>query len=372
MRPRTPVAPAAFFAPAGLVVLFALGLSPAGADAARLTDPAADPAADTVRDTARFEFAEPHMGTAFRVVLFADDSAEAAAAAEAAFAVIADLDARLSDWDPDSELSRLSEVAGTAEGREVSPELWGALSLARAWAERSDGAFDPTVGPLSRLWRWSARRGELPDSARLARARAAVGWRHLRLEGGGDDRAVRPAAPARPEHEQDASEARAASARRVVYLDRPGMALDLGGIAKGIAADAALSELTRRGFPGSLVDAGGDLALGDPPPGAEGWRVAVGSVEVEGEAAAGTVVLANVGVASSGDRYRYLEVDGVRYSHILDPRTGLGVRGPRTVTVIAPDAATADVLASALSVMEAEAGRALVASVPGARIPSFW
>ncbi|HUG40899.1 MAG TPA: FAD:protein FMN transferase [Longimicrobiales bacterium] len=278
------------------------------------------------------------MGTTFRVVLFAPDSATAAAGAAAAFERIADLDRRLSDYDPESELSRLAEVAGAGHGRAVSPALADILAIARGWSERTGGAFDVTVGPLTRLWRWSARRGELPDSVRLARARAAVGWRCLDVD----------------------------TATGVVRLARPGMALDLGGIAKGYAADAALAELARRGLRAALVDAGGDIAMGDAPPGEEGWHVAV---EREGGAAAGgALVVANAGVATSGAAFRYFEAGGFRYSHIVDPRTGLGVTRSRAVTVVAPDATTADVLASALSVLDDAAGRALVASVPGARV----
>ena len=285
--------------------------------------------ADSLR---RFEFAEPHLGTTFRVAFFAPDSASAAAGAVAAFDVIRDLDRRFSDYDPESEVSRLAEVAGRDGGRAVSGELADILAIARGWSERTDGAFDVTVGPLTRLWRWSARRGELPDSDRLARARAAVGWRRLEVD----------------------------PATRVVRLTRRGMAIDLGGIAKGYAADAALAELARLGLRSALVEAGGDMALGDPPPGRRGWRVAV-------EAVGRTVVLANAGVATSGDRFRYFEAGGVRYSHIVDPRTGLGVTRPRTVTGIARDATTADAVASALTVLDDAAGRTLVGSVPGAR-----
>ncbi len=289
-------------------------------------------------DPRRFEFAERHMGTTFRIVMFAPDSATAADAAAGAFAMIAALDRLFSDYDPSSEVSRLGEVAGREGGREVSRELHDILSIARTWSERTGGAFDVTVGPLTRLWRWSARRGELPDSARLAAARAAVGWRYLELDG-----------PA-----------------RAVRLTRPGMAIDLGGIAKGYAADAALAELARRGLRSALVDAGGDIATGEAPPGEAGWRVAV-DADGAADGPARTVVLASAGVATSGDHFRYFEADGVRYSHVLDPRTGLGVTRPMAVTVIAPDATTADVLASTLSVMDEAAGRALVASVPGAR-----
>jgi thiamine biosynthesis lipoprotein len=333
-------------ATAALSMLAAAGLggapAPYPAAAAYPTAPAA--AVSPVDSLRRFAFAERHMGSPFRVLVFAPDSAAAAEGAEAAFDVIGRLDRLLSDYDPDSELSRLGEVAGRAGGREVSRELLDALHTARSWAERTNGAFDPTIGPLTRLWRWSSRRGALPDSARLARARAAVGWRALEV-----DRAARR-----------------------VRLTRPGMALDLGGIAKGYAADAALAALARLGLRSALVDAGGDIAVGDPPPGEAGWRVAVdGGAVAEGtagEAPAAPLVLARVGVATSGDAYRFIEVDGVRYSHIVDPRTGLGVTRPDAVTVIAPDATTADVLASALSVLDGTEGRRLMASVPGARI----
>lgn len=321
---------------------------------------AAVAAAVSVRDLdlTRFEFAAEHMGTTFRIVVFAPDSATAADGAGAAFAVVARLDGRLSDWDPESELSRLGEVAGTGVGRPVSRELWRALSLARHWAERTDGAFDPTVGPLTRLWRWSARRGELPDSARLAQARASVGWRHLGLVGGTGTADAEDGAPA-------------GSGDRVVRLERPGMALDLGGIAKGLAADAALAELARRDLHAALVDAGGDIALGSPPPGRTGWTVGVDDGHGTASAPSPIRPLAHVGIATSGDRYRSFEVDGVRYSHIIDPRTGLGVSRPRSVTVIAPDATTADVLASALSVLDPAAGRTLVDSLPGVRVHRY-
>jgi thiamine biosynthesis lipoprotein len=130
------------------------------------------------------------------------------------------------------------------------------------------------------------------------------------------------------------------------------MSLDLGGIAKGFAAAVALDTLRGRGVDAALVDAGGDLALGRAPPGSEGWRVEFSGGEVH--------ALSDVAVATSGDRYRFMEVDGVRYSHIVDPRTGLGMRDAPTVAVVAPGAVTADVLASALSLLSPEAGRALV------------
>lgn len=264
------------------------------------------------------------MGTVFRVVVHAPDRARAEAAADAAFAVVARLDSLFSDYRPDSEVARVARTAGEGGAVPASAELLAVLERAATWSARTGGAFDVTAGPLTRLWRWSSRRGELPDPGRLARARAAVGHRHLVVD----------------------------AAAGTVRLERPGMALDLGGIGKGFAADAALRELARRGLASALVDAGGDVAVGDPPPGRAGWRIAVPG--------GGALVLSGAGVATSGDRHRHIEVDGVRYSHVVDPRTGLGVPDAPTVTVVAPDATTADVLASALGVLGPEEGRRLV------------
>lgn len=277
----------------------------------------------------RYEFSEPHMGTAFRIVLYAADRCTAEHAAASAYSVVERLDSTFSDYHADSEVSRLSSTEA-GQVRSISPELARLLTTASLWSKRTHGAFDVTVGPLTRLWRWSSRRGELPDEARLAEAKARVGYESLEVDG----------------------------AAHTIVFERAGMALDLGGIAKGYAADAALAELRRLGFERAFVDAGGDLALGVAPPGRKGWRV-----DVPGH----TVLwLAETAVATSGDRHRYVEIDGVRYSHILDPRTGHGMTTASTVTVVAPDATTADVLATALGLMDAEAGATLVRSLDGA------
>lgn len=270
------------------------------------------------------------MGTAVRLVIYAPDRSAADAGAAAAFATVARLDSLFSDYRNDSEIAGLAAAAGTpSAARPVSPELGAVLDTALVWAERTGGAFDVTVGPLTRLWRWAIRRGEWPDSARLAEARAAAG-----IDGLVRDREAGTAA-----------------------LRRPGMSLDLGGIAKGFAAAAVLDTLRARGLTAVLVDAGGDLALGAAPPGEEGWRIEFPDGSVRR--------LSGVGVATSGDRYQALERDGVRYSHIVDPRTGVGVPHAPTVAVVAPSATTADVLASALSVLEAAEGRRLVAGLDG-------
>ena len=272
------------------------------------------------------------MGSRARIVVYAEnDPTEAAADA---FDRIAELERVLSDYDQSSEAMRLTRAPAGA-WQVVSPDLLDVLVRSQRLWIASSGAFDPTVGPLTRLWRDARRSGELPSEAELAEARHATGFEHVEI----DERLGR------------------------VRLSRDGMTLDFGGIGKGYAAGAALAVLRDAGFPASLVDMGGDLALGSPPPGARGWRIAIatGLDEQRDE------WLRDVGVATSGDLERFIEIDGVRYSHIVDPRTGLGLTRRVAVAVVSPEPWFADAAASAASVSPGLA-RDLERMVPGTRI----
>ena len=273
------------------------------------------------------------MGTRARIVLHAESEPAAAAAAAQAFGTIEHLDAVLSDYRKDSELSRLTEQP-PGHWIPVSADLSAVIRSATTVSERTDGAFDLTVGPLVALWRQARRTGVLPAPEAIEAARARTGWRHLRLEG---DRA---------------------------RLERPGMSLDPGGIGKGYAAQAALRTLAVIGHTDSMVDLGGDLALGDPPLGSSGWRLAIR----DGLALERIEFLANTCVATSGDTEQSVEIDGVRYAHILDPRTGWALTTRRAATVIHPDGGTADALASAACVLGPARIPDLVRAFPGARI----
>jgi thiamine biosynthesis lipoprotein ApbE len=178
----------------------------------------------------RHEFASPHMGTQARIVVYADDSARAEAAAQAAFVRIAELDQRLSDYRDTSEVSALARAAGGAP-LAVSPDVVAVLEAAQDTARWSEGAFDVTCGPLSRLWRRAGRTSVLPDPTEIAEARALVGFSRLELD---------PAAG-------------------TACLAAPGMRLDLGAIAKGYAADEALRTLRRLGLDAALVELGTTL-----------------------------------------------------------------------------------------------------------------
>ncbi len=267
---------------------------------------------------ARFEFAEPHMGTTIRLVLYAPDQGTASRWAEHSFSTFQRLDSLFSDYRADSEISALAASAGSGGAMPVSAELIEVLTLAQDWNARTEGAFDVTVGSMTQLWRWAIRRGELPDEGRLQGAREQVDASALRLD----------------------------LTAGTASLALSGMSLDLGGIAKGYTAQRVLDALREGGIVHAMIDAGGDLVLGAAPPGEPGWRVEFPDGQIH--------YLADLAVAASGDRYQYLDVGGVRYSHILDPMTGLGIQDAPTVVVVAADGATADVLASALTVLAAD------------------
>lgn len=270
----------------------------------------------------RFAFTEPHMGTAFQAIVYAPDRSAAERAARAAFARIAELDGIMSDYRPASELMRLCARAG-GEPVQVSDDLFVVLSRADEVSRRSGGAFDVTVGPVTRLWRRARRTHQLPEPDQLKKALALVGYDKVKL----DEKA------------------------HTVRLTTPGMLLDLGGIAKGYTADEALKVLKKHGIDRALVAAGGDIAVSGPPPGAEGWRVVIVPLTDAEKDVPRTLILHDMAVSTSGDAEQYLEIDGVRYSHLIDPRTGLGLTGRRNVTVVALAGILSDSLTKVVSVL---------------------
>jgi thiamine biosynthesis lipoprotein len=276
------------------------------------------------------------MGTMFRIVLYAPDENSAATASRAAFARIAALDHIMSDYDDSSELMQLCRAAG-GPAVEASEDLYRVIAAAQKLSAQSDGAFDVTVGPVVQLWRRARRRHELPDSERLASARTLVGYENIRLD----------------------------PARRTVQLLKPGTQLDLGGIAKGDAADQALAVLNRHRITRALVAAAGDIAMGDPPADRRDWRIGIEAFESPTSPPSKVIGLHNGGVSTSGDSEQHVEIAGVRYSHIVDPKTGMALTGRRSVTVTASKDITADCYATAVCVLGHERGLRLINETPG-------
>lgn len=285
-------------------------------------------------------YSERIMGTEFRITISAN-SGNQSDAADKAFARGKELDRKLSDYRSDSELMRLCEKAGTGPVT-VSDDLFAVMTEAQKISEVSDGAFDVTVGPVVRLWRLARRLRELPDEKELKEAMTKVGYKLVTLD---------------PE-------------KKTIALSQSGMNLDLGGIAKGFAAEEMMTVLREAGFPRALVAAGGDIVVGDPPIGAEGWKVQIAKLE-PGELPP-ALVLHNTAISTSGDAEQFVEIGGKRYAHIVNPATGLGLTDRFAVTVIAKNGTTADALATAAAVLGPERGLKLVQSFPEASARFVW
>jgi len=273
------------------------------------------------------------MGVTWTVTAFAESLSKAEKAITAALDEVSRLEQVLSDYKPTSELCQLSALAPTLSPTPVSPELWEVLVQATAWRDRSHGAFDPTVGVFTDLWRKSRQTKRMPLARQLVAARNASGPDTLRLEDG-----------------------------HKVSLLKPDMRLDLGGIGMGFAIDQGLNILKVNDIVAGMIDASGDIGVIGRPPNSAGWRVEVDALGRQPEKNRCEdlppffITLEDASVTTSGDAFQAVEIEGIRYSHIVDPRTGIGVVGSTGVTVIAPDATTADALATTLSVLGPEAG----------------
>ena len=283
-----------------------------------------------------FVATRPAMGILFTVRAYGRSEAHVKAAARAALDRVEDLNRLLSDYDPDSELMRLC-AKGHNKWHPVSKDLFDVLRRAKEIAAKTNGAFDPTIGPAVQLWRKTRKTLELPRTQVLAEAMERMGHDLFELQDGG---------------------------RRVRFL-KPGMRLDLGGIAKGYAVDEALRIMRDHNCSQALVDGGGDLALGDAPPKKPGWVIAVEEPEPGRPLQLLLPPLANCGVATSGDMYQRIVIGERSYSHILDPATGLGLQQSHQATVVAKSAMDADAWASALCVLGWNDGRPLLPTNPG-------
>jgi thiamine biosynthesis lipoprotein len=275
------------------------------------------------------------MGTLVRITLYTSSEDAARKAFESAFARIAELDRILSDYQPDSELNQLTRKA-LGRPTHVSKDLLAVLAASQELSEATDGAFDVTQGPVIRLWRAARKAGRLPDDRALKEAASRSGFRKLHVN----------------------------ATRQTVMLEQSDMALDVGAIGKGYAASESLTVLRGLGIRSALVAVSGDLAFSDAPPGQRGWRI-----DIHDDPALAAVPrvleLTNAAVSTSGASEQHLDINGRRYSHVIDPSSGIGIDGDITVTVIAQRGLDADGLDTAVSVLGRDRGLALIESRPG-------
>jgi thiamine biosynthesis lipoprotein len=265
------------------------------------------------------------MGMMVHLTVWAPSVEQGQQACATAFRRIREINLKLSDYEPTSELSQFCRKAGQGP-QPISEELLTVLAAAQRLARLSEGRYDPTAGPLSRLWREVRQTGQPPDRQAVREAIALVDYRKLVLD----------------------------SDTRTADLKRPGMLLDLGGIAKGYAGDEALLVLQQHGIHHAAFEAGGDKVLGRAPPGTKGWKIESPQADKP------PLLLENCAVSISGDTEQYLEIDGHRYSHVIDPRTGWGVDSRQMCIAIAPQGLLSDPLATLGTLMPGEEFKLLV------------
>jgi len=275
-----------------------------------------------------YEYRQIHMGVQARLAVYAPDEETAVRACRAAYKRIAQLDDVMSDYRPSSELMRLCAKAG-GDPVPVSEDLFRVLERSMELSARTNGAFDITVGPLVRLWREARKSGKLPAGEDLAAAKELCGWQKIKLD----------------------------REKRTVGLLVRGMKLDLGAIAKGYACDGAIAVLKAEGIASAVCEIGGDIVVSGAPPGRPGWIIEVTNDLPGGKSR--KIFVKDRAISTSGDSEQFVVIDGQRYSHIVDPRTGLGLTHSMLVTIVAKDGLTSDGLSTAASVLDPERGRKL-------------
>lgn len=271
------------------------------------------------------------MGTTAWVTITGRGESEAAEAADAVFRELYRIESVMSTWKSSSELSRLNaDARGLPIG--VSGELYALVDSALSYSRMTFGAFDATIRPLVLLWGFQGGEPRLPSQAAIDSARSLVGWERVALD----------------------------SAAFTITLP-PGMQIDVAGIAKGYAVDRSAVILAERGIRSALVNLGGNIRAIGRPADSGGWRIGVRD-PLGGTATVGIVQLVDAAIATSGNYENFVEVDGRRYGHLIDPRSGRPVESVLSVTVVAPTALAADALSTGFFILgPAETAAALEA-----------
>ncbi len=269
----------------------------------------------------RHTYQQDLMGTRFFITLYTDDEKTADLAAKEAFQLAAKINDSCSDYDVTSELMRLNADPSN-QAIPISDLLFDVLNAALQISQQTHGAYDPTLGHHSYNWRMARKKGILPTPEKIAAAKAARGWKNLQLDRN----------------------------HQTVTKNIEDMRIDLGGIAKGYAAEKMLQFLKTQGITRASITAGGEVRLGDPPPDAKGWEITLKTLDTIHQLIPQTLTLSNCAISTSGDLHQSITIDGQRYSHICNPDTGLGLTTRISATVIGPNATITDALATALCV----------------------
>ena len=274
------------------------------------------------------------MGSSFNISVVANDSTVAEEWITMGMAEISRIEHLISSWDKGSETTAINLQAGKKKAT-VSKELFSLIQRSNAISKLTDGAFDISYASVDQLWNFNGEEAKMPSTAALKASVAKIGYEQIVMD----------------------------PSRQTVFLSREGMKIGFGAIGKGYAADCVKELLKKAGVPGGIVNASGDMVVWGKDPKGEAWKIGIVNPLNKNKVFA-RFSLENNAVVTSGDYERYLFLDGHRYGHIIDPRTGLPAKGVVSCTVFAPKAELADALATALFVMGIETGIAFIDQLP--------
>ena len=270
----------------------------------------------------RFEFSNNKMGSSFNIIFYHTDSAEAVSLAKECILIVDSLNNIFSDYSSESEISKLTLQVNQKDIK-VSDELFAMIIRSKDAWKRSGQTFDITIGALTQLWRKAKKENRFPSEAEIKAAKDLTGFKNLTIN----------------------------ERSKTIAFQKPGIRFDFGGIVPGYVAQRVMDFLKTKNINIALVDASGDIVMSGAPPGKNGWTIGINLPENENEIWDKKLDLKNFAVSTSGDVYRYTIHNGIKYSHIIDPRTGYGVTSQRNVTVITKYGADADWLATACSIL---------------------
>lgn len=277
-----------------------------------------------------FSHTEKRMGSNFGYTAVHVRDTAAWEAILAADAEVVRIEKLISSWDPNSQTSEINRMAGI-EPVEVEPELYGLIARSLKISRLTEGCFDISFASIDRLWKFDGSMTQLPDEADIRASVARINYQNIILD---------------PE-------------RHSVFLKEKGMKIGFGGIGKGYAANRAAAVMKEMGIEAGVVNAGGDLLAWGSDPKGEPWHVGIADPEKPGTVLA-WIPAFDGAIVTSGDYERFAMIDGVRYSHIIDPRTGYPATGIKSVTITCPDAELADAIATSVFVLGVEKGKELV------------
>ncbi|XZE18239.1 FAD:protein FMN transferase [Pirellulaceae bacterium SH449] len=281
-------------------------------------------AQELAKELRRFEYSQPIMGTELKIILYAREETSVALAVNALLEELEEQAKPINNYAQTSEVSKLANMAIETD-IVLSRQLGELLYESKRWYDLTDGVFDVTSGSILALWSQSRKKLRVPAQQELTTAKDRSGWKNIALTSGSN------------------------KYETLRFLSE-GIVVNVSGIATGYLVDIAMKTLKEQGIESALIDIGGDIIVSEPPPGSEGWTIDIASLD-SGDVVQKRITIRNQAVTTSGDLNQYTEIDGVRYSHLVDPVIGAPISRRCSVTVVAKRAIDADAGATAIAVL---------------------